>query len=57
MGDYHLSYLEKTEKSKLDSFASNLGLEIVYLRVATRCNDKTFTLIDHFSILKDQIIA
>ena len=57
MGDYKLNYLSKTEKSKLDVFASNSGLEIVNLRDATTCTDKTFTLIDHCFISKDQIIA
>ena len=57
LGDYNLNYLNKTEKSKLDIFASNSGLEIVNLRDATRCTDKTFTPIDHCFISKDQIIA
>ena len=57
LGDYNLNYLNKTEKSKLDIFASNSGLEIVNLRDATRCTDKTFTLIDHCFVSKDQIIA
>ena len=57
LGDYNMNYLNKTEKSKLDIFASNLGLEIVNLRDATRCTDKNFTLIDHCFISKDQIIA
>ena len=46
-----------TEKTKLDIFASNSGLEIVNLRDATRCTDRTFTLIDHCFVSKDQIIA
>ena len=57
LGDYNLNYLNKTEKSKLDIFASNSGLEIVNLRDATRGTDKTFTLIDHCFVSKDQIIA
>ena len=57
LGDYNLNYLNKTEKSKQDIFASNLGLEIVNLRDATRCTDETFTLIDHRFVSKDQIIA
>ena len=57
LGDYNLNYLNKTEKSKLDIFASNSGLEVVYLRDATRCTDKTFTLIDYCFISKDEIIA
>ena len=57
LGDYNLNYLNKTEKCKLDIFASNSGLEIVNLRDATRCTDKTFTLIDHCFVSKDQIIA
>ena len=48
--------MNKTEK-KLDIFASNSGLEIVNLGDATRCNDKTYTLIGHCLIAKDQIIA
>ena len=36
---------------------SNSGLEIVNPRDAIRCTDKTFTLIDHYFISKDQIIA
>ena len=52
-----MNYLNKTEKSKLDIFASNSGLEFVNLRDATRFTDKTFTLIDHRFISKDQIIA
>ena len=54
---YNLNYLNKTEKIKLDTFASNSGLEFVNLRDATRCTDKTFTLIDHCFISKDQLIA
>ena len=46
----------KTEK-KLDVFSSNSGLEIVNLRDSTRGTDKTFTLIDHCFVSKDQIIA
>ena len=57
LGDYNLNYLNKTEKSKLDVFASNSRLEIVILRDATRGTDKTFTLIDHCFVSKDQIIA
>ena len=57
LGDYNLNYLNKTEKRKLDIFASNSGLEIVNLWDATRCTDKTFTLIDHCFVSKDQIIA
>ena len=57
LGDYNLNYLNKTEKSKLDIFASNSGLEIVNLGDATRCTDKTFTLIDQCFLSKDQIIA
>ena len=57
LGDYNLNYLNKTEKGKLDVFASNSGLEIVNLRDATRGTDKTFTLIDHCFVSKDQIIA
>ena len=57
LGDYNLNYLNKSEKSRLDIFASNSGLEIVNLRDATRGTDKTFTLIDHCFISKDQIIA
>ena len=57
LGDYNLNYLNKTEKSKLDLFASNSGLEIVNLRDATIGTDNTFTLIDHCFVSKDQIIA
>ena len=57
LGDYNLNYLNKTEKSKLDIFASNSGLEMVNLSDATRGTDKTFTLIDHCFVSKDQIIA
>ena len=57
LGDYNLNYLNKIEKSKLDIFASNSGLEIVNLRDATRRTDKTFTLIDHCFVSKDKIIA
>ena len=57
LGDYNLNYLNMTEKSKLDIFASKSGLEIVNLRVATRCTDKTITFIDHCFISNDQIIA
>ena len=52
-----MNSLNKTEKSKLDVFASNSGLEIVNLRDATRGTDKIFTLIDHCFVSKDQIIA
>ena len=52
-----MNYLNKTEKSKLDIFALNSGLEIVNLRDATRGTDETITLIDHSFVSKDQIIA
>ena len=57
LGDYNLNYLNKTEKCKLETFASNSGLEIVNLRDANRGTDKTFTIIDHCLVSKDQIIA
>ena len=57
LGDYNLNYLNKTEKSNLDVFASNSGLEIVNLRDAIRGTDENFTLIDHCFVSKDQIIA
>ena len=47
LGDYNLTYLNKTEKCKLDVFESISGLEIVNQRDATRGTDKTFTLFDH----------
>ena len=57
LGDYNLNYLNKTEKSKLNVFASNSGLEIVNLGDATSGTDKTFAIIDHCFNSKDQIIA
>ena len=56
-GDYNLNYLNKTEKNKLDTIASNSGLVNVNFRDSTRCNYKTFALIDHCFISKDQIKA
>ena len=57
LGYYNLNYLNKTEKSKLDIYASNSGFKIVNLRDATRCTDKIFAFIDHYFVSKDQIIA
>ena len=53
LGDYNLKYLNTTDKSKLNIFASKSGLGIVNLRDETRCTDKTFTLIDHCFVSRD----